>query len=114
MVVNLLSSFRNCLLRGRRFSAIMAGEIFDHIIVGGGTAGLVVANRLSEDSDVSVLVIEAGQDQSQNPLVLTPGLAAGLLAEPEYMWNFVSKPQMSRISPIFPRQQEPACLTVSL
>ena len=33
---------------------------YDYVVVGGGTSGCVVANRLSEDSDVSVLVIEAG------------------------------------------------------
>lgn len=33
---------------------------FDYVIVGGGTAGLTLANRLSEDSSVRVAVIEAG------------------------------------------------------
>ncbi|RAH70482.1 GMC family oxidoreductase [Aspergillus aculeatinus CBS 121060] len=38
---------------------------YDYIIVGGGTAGLTVTNRLSEDPAVSVLVIEPGQNRAQ-------------------------------------------------
>ncbi|KAH6607374.1 gmc oxidoreductase [Trichoderma cornu-damae] len=68
-------------------------EVFDYIVVGGGTAGLTVANRLSEDADVKVLVIEAGQDQSKDPLVQCPGLVVGMYGKPEYDWNFSSTPQ---------------------
>ncbi|KAL7796478.1 hypothetical protein V8C37DRAFT_371821 [Trichoderma ceciliae] len=68
-------------------------EVFDYIIVGGGTAGLTVANRLSEDASVKVLVIEAGQDHYNDPLVQCPALVVGMYGKPEYDWNFSSTPQ---------------------
>lgn len=43
-------------------SAVKCEESFDYVIVGGGTCGLVLANRLSEDPAVSVAVIEPGPD----------------------------------------------------
>lgn len=44
-------------------------HIYDYIVVGGGTGGLVVANRLSELANISVLVIEAGGSILNNPNV---------------------------------------------
>jgi len=40
------------------------GTAFDYIVCGGGTAGCVVARRLSDDPDVKVLVLEAGGDDA--------------------------------------------------
>lgn len=52
--------------RGIHRSRILSGandvdEAYDYIVVGGGTAGLTVADRLSEDGGMSVLVIEHGE-----------------------------------------------------
>lgn len=74
---------------------------FDYIIIGGGTAGLTVAARLSEDASVRVLVVEAGGDHSEDPLTLTPGLLAGLYGKSEYDWNFTSVPQVTSPSSIY-------------
>ncbi|KAH6873649.1 hypothetical protein B0T10DRAFT_416295 [Thelonectria olida] len=68
-------------------------ESYDYIIVGGGTAGLTVADRLTEDADITVLVVEAGEDRTSDPVVLTPGLVAGMYGKAEYDWNFTSVPQ---------------------
>ncbi|KAI1438470.1 hypothetical protein GGR50DRAFT_433376 [Xylaria sp. CBS 124048] len=66
---------------------------FDYIVVGGGTAGLVVANRLTEDVDVSVLVIEAGADKKNDPTFYTPGLMAATYTDDRFIWPFRSTPQ---------------------
>ncbi|KAM0755460.1 alcohol oxidase [Meredithblackwellia eburnea MCA 4105] len=78
---------------------------FDYIIVGGGTAGLAVASRLSETKGVKVIVVEAGIDYEQDPfantVVSVPGLdTQGAGSDPnnpsniiEIDWGFNTVPQ---------------------
>ncbi|KAI0838420.1 putative GMC oxidoreductase [Hypoxylon sp. FL0890] len=70
----------------------MAPEDYDFIIVGGGLAGLVLATRLSEDSSTSVLVIEAGEEMSNDPRVKTPVMWASLL-NTSADWSLTTVPQ---------------------
>ena len=47
-------------------------ENYDFVIIGGGTAGLTIALRLTEDYRLRVLVIEAGENRLEEPRILTP------------------------------------------
>lgn len=66
---------------------------YDFIIVGGGTAGLVVAARLSENSNVSVLVLESGGDALADPRVAIPAMWSAVLGT-ELDWDFITVPQV--------------------
>ena len=61
---------------------------YDFIIVGGGTAGLAIAARLTENPNVTVGVLEAGKNKLDDFLVDTPGMFTQLLGNEEYDWNF--------------------------
>ncbi|GAB1318215.1 Glucose-methanol-choline oxidoreductase N-terminal domain-containing protein [Madurella fahalii] len=69
-----------------------ATTVFDYVVVGGGTAGLVVATRLSENPDYRVLVLEAGLDNSADPRVQTPALFK-VLEYTDADWGFSTQPQ---------------------
>ncbi|KAG8685282.1 hypothetical protein FRC11_010832, partial [Ceratobasidium sp. 423] len=68
---------------------------FDYIVVGGGLAGLVVANRLSENPDVRVGVIEAGPYFEHDRLINTPASALNgyLQNNATYDWMLSTVPQ---------------------
>ena len=74
-----------------------ASTSFDYLIAGGGTAGLVLANRLSEIPTVSVGVIEAGEDLTSDPKVTTPLYMFDVQGDPKYDWNMLSEPQVSSV-----------------
>ncbi|KAF7777703.1 CAZyme family AA3 [Agaricus bisporus var. burnettii] len=65
---------------------------FDFVIVGGGTAGAVLANRLSEVKGFQVLVIEAGPS-NEGVLDAQVPLFASKLRNSPYDWNFTTTPQ---------------------
>ncbi|KIM78152.1 GMC oxidoreductase [Piloderma croceum F 1598] len=65
---------------------------FDFIIIGGGTAGLPIATRLSENPNVKVGLIEAGVLHSDDPVIYTPR-SLGHANNPDYDWVFTTEPQ---------------------
>lgn len=70
---------------------------FDYIICGGGTAGCVIAARLSENPDVTVGVVEAGKYRIGDPLVDTPAAFFQMFEDPEYDWCLYSAPQVNSL-----------------
>ena len=71
---------------------------FDYLIVGGGTAGLAVAGRLSEDPDILVGVIEAGAARLGDPSILTPAAFSALVGTKDYDWLMHTVPQVSPLT----------------
>jgi len=70
----------------------MAAESFDYVIVGAGSAGSVLANRLSEDARASVLLLEYGGADS-SLLIQMPSAFSLPLNMPAYDWGYRSEPE---------------------
>jgi choline dehydrogenase len=67
---------------------------FDYIIVGGGSAGCVLANRLSTDAKVRVCLLEAG-GEDRNPWIHIPAGYIRTMVDPSINWLFETKPEAS-------------------
>ena len=69
----------------------MSSKLFDYIIVGGGSSGCVLANRLSEDPNNSVCLIEAGS-KDKSPWIHLPIGYAKTMWDPKVNWKFQTEP----------------------
>ncbi|KAL8786500.1 MAG: hypothetical protein Q9213_002727 [Squamulea squamosa] len=65
---------------------------FTHLVIGGGTAGLVVATRLAENESLVVGILEAGLSNYEDPHINVPG-RFGETLNTEYDWQFTTLPQ---------------------
>jgi choline dehydrogenase len=72
----------------------MSVTIFDYIIVGGGSAGSALANRLSADPATRVLVLEAGRpDYAWDPFIHMPAALTFPIGNRFYDWKYESEPE---------------------
>jgi choline dehydrogenase len=80
----------------------MSNSHYDFIIVGGGSAGCVLANRLTRDGNHRVCLLEAGPED-RTPMISTPGAFAYFMFSRKYNWMFDSepKPDIRNGQPVF-------------
>jgi choline dehydrogenase-like flavoprotein len=72
--------------------AALDSAAFDFIVVGAGTAGCVLASRLSEQPDVRVALIEAGPLDT-HPFIHIPATVGAAIGTPAINWRFMTTPQ---------------------
>jgi choline dehydrogenase len=72
----------------------MTSVTYDYVIVGGGSAGSALANRLSADPTTRVLVLEAGiADHRWDPIINMPAALGFPVGNPRYDWCYATEPE---------------------
>ena len=69
----------------------MPSEHFDYVVIGSGSAGGVIAARLTEDPGLSVLLLEAGPEDDDDMIHLPAGFSA--LFKTKWDWGYQTTPQ---------------------
>ena len=77
---------------GRALPSLEPWRPYDYIVVGAGTAGCVVASRLSEDPGVSVLLVEAG-GSDRTPMLTMPAALPFVYQSKRVQWGYQSGPE---------------------
>src|SRR5260370_20664177 len=75
---------------------------YDYVIAGAGTAGCVLANRLSAEAGTTVALIEAGPPDD-DPAIRVPAMVAKAIGNPRQSWGYQTVPQRhvdNRVLPV--------------